>query len=310
MSSKRIAFVCDEDLPNYLVNPKRYDYLQGKHSATGYYYWILKNHGIENIELVGLDANLNDYDVVVIYYDNKDILQPNRKYKVIQSVSDRPQIEGCDLYICCNYSTIKPILDVELVKRCGVGLKHVLKGSWHYIHYPMALNYKKCNPVWPPSIYHFTGRQNTLIEELYSDVFIDHMKSKGINLRFDFLTDHNNGDEDVYFCVRNNKTYYSEICGGNNVDTALGQKTANRLYQAWKMGTPSIFHSNSAMFSIRKSEYDFLIADTVGEFEDACIRLKTDEILFNNMIDVCNKRQNDHTNEDIVKQWVKGFSLI
>jgi hypothetical protein len=64
------------------------------------------------------------------------------------------------------------------------------------------------------------------------------------------------------------------------------------------------------MFSIRKSEYDFLIADTVGEFEDACIRLKTDEILFNNMIDVCNKRQNDHTNEDIVKQWVKGFSLI
>ncbi|NBP04170.1 MAG: hypothetical protein EBU90_29560 [Proteobacteria bacterium] len=310
MSCNRIAFVCDIDLPNYLDKPEAYEYLEGKHSATGYYYWILKNHGVTNIDLVGVDSNLNDYDIVIIYYDNKDVLPKKRKFKTIQVVSDRPQIPNIDLYICCNQSTLKPILNLELVRRGGLGLHPVLTGKWHFIHYPMALHYKKCTPQWPPSIYHFTGRSNTLITGIYDSKFIEHMKNRGINLRFDFKNDHNHGDEDVYFCVRNNKTYYSPVAGGNNVDTILGQKTANRLYQSWKMGTPSIFNSNTAMFSIRKSEHDFLIADSLDEFEYSCLKLKTDCTLFNRMVDVCHSRQHEHSNEVIVKQWIDAFSMV
>jgi hypothetical protein len=36
IKNKSIAFLCDVDLPNYLDNSKQYDYLDDRHSATGY----------------------------------------------------------------------------------------------------------------------------------------------------------------------------------------------------------------------------------------------------------------------------------
>lgn len=310
MNSPQIAFVCDIDLPNYLDKPRVYDYLEGKHSATGYYYWILKNAKEKNIHLVNTNANLNDYDIVVIYYENKNVLSFNRKYRVIQVVSDRPQIENCDLYVACNQSAIKPIVNKEYIKMAGLGLSRVLKGKWHFIHYPMARNYTQCSPAWPPSIYHFTGRKSTLLPEIYDSKFIKHLDSKGIRLRFDFENDHNTGDEDVYFCVRNSKKYFSTIANGNNVDTELGQKTANRLYQAWKMGTPSIFDPNTPMLAIRKSPYDFLIASNAEEFEASCLMLKEDCNLFKKMKEVCLERQNEHNDNTIVMQWREAFEKV
>ena len=118
-SDPQIAFVCDKDLPNYLDDPEAYNYLEGKHSATGYYYWILKNAGVPNLHLVNLSAKLVDYDIVIIYYENREILPTNRKFKVIQVVSDRPQIENCDLYIACNQSVFKPIVNLEYVSKVG-----------------------------------------------------------------------------------------------------------------------------------------------------------------------------------------------
>ena len=229
---------------------------------------------------------------------------------MIQVVSDRPQVDNCDLYIACNQSAIKPIINKEYVKLVGLGLNRVLKGRWHFIHYPMALNYKKCNPVWPPKIYHFSGRQATLKPGILDPKFINHLKAKDIHLRFDFDNDHNSGDEDVYFCVRNSRQYYSAICKGNNIDTPLGQKTANRLYQAWKMGTPSIFDPNTAMLSIRKSEWDFLIASSVEEFEHACIRLKTDFDLYHHMMANAKNRRNEHSDQIIVEQWKDAFKKV
>lgn len=307
--NKRIAFLCDIEMPNYINDPIFYDYLEGKHSATGYYYWILKNGGINNVYLESKSSNLSEYDVVVYHYDNKDLIDFKRNYKTIQVITDCPQVSGTDLYVCCNYSSFNLITDVNLFKRVGFGLKNQLYGNLHYVHYPMALNYKKCNPQFPPKIYHYTGRESTLIENIYSSKFVNHMKKFDIQLRFDFKNDHNTGDEDVYFCVRE-KSYFSKRTNGNNCDTKLGQKTANRLYQSWKMGTPFITNSNSAMFSIRKSEYDFLIADTLDEFEHQCIRLKHDEDLYHNMIMNANNRKDEHNNEIIIQQWLSAFEKI
>lgn len=309
MNSNKIAFLCDVNIPNYKTDPKFYDYLEGKHSATGYYYWILKNHGVKNIYLVNEDDDLSQYDVVVFHYDNKNKIDFNSNYKTIQVVTDCPQVENVDIYVCCNYSCFKMITNPDHFMRIGFGLKNELVGNLHYIHYPMALNYKKCNPQWPPKIYHYTGRPSTLIDELFSEKFINHMKSKNIQLRFDFDNDHNSGDEDVYFCLRK-KSYFSNRVNGNNCDTKLGQKTANRLYQSWKMGTPFITNSNSAMFSIYESEFDFLIADTIDEFEEQCLRLKTDKNLFEQMIKNANERKNEHTDQIIVDQWMSCFKKI
>jgi len=310
IKNKSIAFLCDVDLPNYLDNPKRYDYLDGKHSATGYYYWILKNFGFDNISLVMPGEDLNAYDVVVFHYDNRECIDVAKKYKTIQIVTDRPQVSGVDLYVACNLSTFNPILNKELVKYVGIGLKYFLHGKWAYIHYPMALNYVVCKASWPPKIFHYSGRESTLIDEIYSHSFVNHMKDKGVNMRFDFVNDHNTGDEDVYFCVRKKTNYYSSTCKGNNVDTKLGQKTANRLYQSWKMGTPLISSGANAMAAIYKSEYDFLIADTIEQFEYQSLRLLHNKDLFDAMIANGNIRKEEHTNNQIVKQFSEAFEIL
>lgn len=310
IKNKSIAFLCDINLPNYLDNPKRYDYLDGKHSATGYYYWILKNFGFSNVALVMPGDDLNVYDAVVFHYDNRECINVNAKYKTIQIVTDRPQVAGVDLYAACNLSVFNPILNKELIKYVGIGLKYFLHGKWTYIHYPMALNYAICKASWPPKIFHYTGRKSTLIDQIYSHTFIDHMKNKGVNLRFDFDNDHNSGDEDVYFCVRKKTNYYSSTCKGNNIDTKLGQKTANRLYQSWKMGTPLIASGANAMAAIYKTENDFLIADTIEQFEYQCLRLLNDNVLFDSMIANANQRKDEHNNMQIIKQFIIAFKII
>ena len=174
----------------------------------------------------------------------------------------------------------------------------------------MALNYVACKASWPPKIFHYTGRKSTLIDEIYSDSFVNHMKDKGVNLRFDFDNDHNIGDEDVYFCIRKKTNYYSTTCKGNNVDTKLGQKTANRLYQSWKMGTPLISSGANAMAAIYKSEHDFLIADTTEQFEYQSLRLLNDKVLFDSMTSNANRRKDEHTNSQIVKQFIEAFKIV
>ena len=174
----------------------------------------------------------------------------------------------------------------------------------------MALNYKKCNASWPPKIYHYTGRESTLIDGINSDKFINHMKMKGVNLRFDFINDHNSGDEDVYFCVRKKTNYFSTKSDGNNTDTKLGQKTANRLYQSWKMGTPFIISPTSSMGILYENEYDFLIADDLNMFEYQCLRLLEDKKLFYNMVNNAYKRKDEHNNYLIVKQFYKAFQFL
>lgn len=308
--NKRIAFLCDDNLPNYLDDPKRYDYLKGKHAVTGYYYWILRNFGLDNVSLVCPDDCLDDYDAVVFHYDNRNCIDTNKKYKTLQIVNDRPQMPGVDLYAACNLSVINPILDKELIKSAGIGLKHFLSGKWIYIHHPMPLRCTRCKASWPPKIFHYSGRASTLIDDIYDNSFVNHMKNKGVNLRFDFDNDHNSGDEDVYFCVRKKTNYHSTQSNGNNVDTKLGQKTAGRLYQAWKMGTPLIITGSTAMAAIYKSEYDFLLADNIDQFEYQSLRLLNDKELFNAMIDNGNKRKDEHNNAQIVKQFLEAFQIL
>jgi hypothetical protein len=307
---KKIAFLCDENIPNYIYYPEKYNYITGKHSATAYYYWILKNFGFDNIFLVSEYDCLDDYDLVIFHYDNANCINVLKKYKTMQIVTDRPQVPNIDLYACCNLSVFNYILNTDLIQHMGVGLKNVLSGKLTYIPYPMTLNYKKCKASWPPKIYHFTGDSRTLLDGISSDVFVNHMKNKGVNLRFNFKTDETYGDEDVYFCVRRKTSYFSNKANGNNVDTKFGQITANRLYQSWKMGTPLIISPTSAMGAIYKSEYDFLIAGDLNELEYQSLRLLNDENLFKKMIENGNKRKDEHNNYTIVKHFVKAFNMI
>jgi hypothetical protein len=305
----KISFYCDINLPNYLDNPSEYKYLHGRHSSTGYYYWILKNYG--------LDVHLNhpNPDVVIFHYDNKDYIN-NLSCKKIQVVTDRPIVEGCDYYIAANQSFFNKINDINVIRRYGI--ENTLntwvqnKKKWRFVHYPPTFGVKECAPLFRPINFKFVGRRHTNIKELYDPIFMDNCKKLGINLTFDFENDANDGTEDVYFCIRN-VIDSCKVTKLNNNSGKYGHRTANRLYQAWKMRTPAIFNNSPEMAAIRTSEYDFLIANNTGEFIQQALRLKSDKNLFDNMIShaIMMDKINPYVNMTIVvDQWKEIFKEL
>lgn len=305
----KISFYCDKFIPNYLDDPNYYRYLHGRHSATGYYYWILKNYGI--------DVHLNhpNPDVMIFHYDNYD--QIKQFYcKKIQVVTDRPAIDDCDLYIAANQSFFNKVTDINVITRYGIEntlntwVKNIEK--WRFIHYPPTFGVKESTPSFPPTDFKFVGRKHTNIKQMYDPLFIEKCKHMGINLIFDFENDANDGTEDVYFCIRN----IIDCCGvtkKNNNSGRYGHRTANRLYQAWKMRTPAIFNNSPEMAAIRNSDYDFLIANNTEEFLHQASRLKSDKKLFDNMIShaIMMDKINPYVNMSIVvDQWKEIFKEL
>ena len=253
----RTGFLCDVDLPNYITSPDSYNYLPGKHSATGYYYWILKNNNISDIHLVSPDDNLNLYDTIVYHYDNKECIN-HSCYNTIQVVSDRPFDPKADILIAANRHVVSPVKSVEIAKRYGISSINsdwIDQSKWRFIHYPPTYGIKKCTAQWPPTNFKFVGREHTLIPEIKTPQFIDKCSRAGFNLILDFDSDGNRGDEDVYFCVRN-VSHKGKTTGIENNFGPGGHRTANRLYQGWFMNTPCIFTILSRMmprnFSIKQ----------------------------------------------------------
>jgi len=304
----KIGFYCDIHLSNYTEHPDQYVYLHGKHSATGYYYWILKNNSELDVHLIHDREEIDDHDAIVFHYDDRDVIDSFRGIK-IQVVSDRPCVSDCDVYVAANQCVFTNKFNAELVKIYGV--TNILntwiadKSKWKFVHYPPTFGVKKCDPEWPPVTFKFVGRESTNIPAMLSNQTRIECEKLGANLVFDFTGDGNTGDEDVYFCVREpfykgKTTDMQSNCGPG------GHKTANRLYQTWFMNTPGIFNNSPEMYSIRTSEYDYLIANDVTQFLDCVERLRTDEILFNRMVETSKQKTFDNPYHDItiiVDQW-------
>ena len=308
----KIYFYCDIELPNYKDNPLAYTYLHGRHSATGYYYWILKNHNVD-VHIAHTKEQLSDADVVIFHYDNATDVVP-LNCKKIQVVTDRPYVEGCDFYIAANKSILTPKIDIDVVNRYG--LENTAntwldnKDKWHFIHYPPTFGIKKCTPQFPPRNFKFVGRQHTMMLGMISQHFIKKCMDYNINLQYDFVNDGNDGTEDVYYCVRNIN------CQGKHTGLECnagkhGHRTANRLYQAWYMNTPGIFNLSPEMSVLRETELDFLIANNKEEFLEQAIRLQNNKDLFYAMIENGNAKDdiNPYSNiEIVVYQWINIFT--
>jgi hypothetical protein len=311
----KIAFYCDKPLNNYLTHPSEYKYLHGRHSATGYYYWILKNFNIKNIFLISDKNLLDNYDIIIFHYDNYEDIKNLNKIK-IQIVTDRPMIDSCELYIMANQSFFNPSTNINLIKRYG--LENSLntwiidKRKLHFIHYPPTYGAKQCTASFPPKLFKFVGRKHTNIKSVRSEEFIKKLKKYNINLEFDYDNDSNSGNEDVYFCIRN----VSDVCkvtGENNNSGKYGHRTANRLYQSWFMKTPCIFNISPEMESIRTSELDYLIANDEEEFLSQSIKLANDRKLFYSMIEHGESKKDlnpYHNFGIIIQQWTDAFSKI
>lgn len=311
----KIAFYCDLKLNNYLTHPIEYKYLHGRHSSTGYYYWMLKNAGIKNVYLIQDKNELINYDAIVFHYDNSEDLKYLNKIK-IQIVTDRPMIDNCDLYVMANQSFFKPSTNNLLISRYG--LENCLntwikdKNKLVFIHYPPTYGVKKCQPKFPPKIFKFVGREHTNIKQIRTEDFLLKCKSYDINLVFDYVNDSNSGDEDVYFCIRN-VVDSCKLTRKNNNSGKYGHRTSNRLYQSWFMGTPCIFNISPEMECVRTNELDYLVANTHEEFLQQALRLKNDKNLFYGMIENGNSKNNlnPYYNFDIIiNQWTDALLKI
>lgn len=310
-----IGFFCSTPLPNYTTNPEAYFYLHGSVSSTGYYYYILKNNGIDNITLIQSVEQAKDCDALVFHYDDWNKVK-RFGGKLIQVVTDRPYIEGIDAYVCCNEYMLKPKITTKLAKVYpfeDLSFDFV-NDKWFHVHYPPTYGIKKCSPSFPPKNFKYVGRPYTLRKDIRDKSNIKKIQtSLGIKLVFDYKGDSNKGDEDVYFCIRD-VSRISSMTGTSTAAGKNGNKTPNRLYQAWFMNTPSIFNISPEMHYLIQDEYDSSIANNFEEFYSACERLVKDEEFFLKSVQRCKEKCNKHNPyynlSSVVKQWQTVFDFL
>ncbi len=81
-------------------------------------------------------------------------------------------------------------------------------------------------------------------------------------------------------------------------------KPASKLINAWRAGVPIILTPESAFVSLRKSELDFLIINSIEEAIDAVAKLKTNPDLYLSMIDNGLERAREFSDEKITEYWL------
>lgn len=282
-----IYFLTDKKISNYKNDTVPYTYNSDTRNLelleTCYPFWILYNAGVRDIKLI-TDYNIPKADDIVIFYNSSsNNIKINPSYRNVQIVTDTPLIEGCDAYVCYDPSII-----------CR-DLKH----RWFHVMYPMPIGLKRCQPQWPPKVISCVSPKNITLDS-------------GIKkCDYRIVTDSwcNIGDEHIMFHIRQKVTYIPSQ-GLKSRMRFPSHKTPNRLYQAWYCNVPGIFSSNTAMNFLRKSDLDFLEANSVGELNDCVDRLINDKQLYNDMVNNCHQRQNENTYEHIVSQWHQVFNEL
>ena len=137
-----VYFYTKIKLNNYIDSPEDYVYQKSQTQygfgihlellETNYPYYILKNYGIDNIELVDTLDHVKPNDLVIFYNccENKAKLQLEAKECIkIQIVTDTPIIHGCDGYIAYDPSVLQDELcDQSRYSRV-----------WWHVMYPMPI---------------------------------------------------------------------------------------------------------------------------------------------------------------------------
>ncbi|MBI3344292.1 MAG: hypothetical protein HY028_05465 [Gammaproteobacteria bacterium] len=81
-------------------------------------------------------------------------------------------------------------------------------------------------------------------------------------------------------------------------------KPATKLYNAWLAGVPALLSNEPAFAGIRNSELDYIPVHNMDNVCAAIQRLKTDPVLYRNMIEHGARRARDYTVAAISAQWV------
>lgn len=300
-----IYFPTENPLPNYKEFPSLYNTYQqfkGREVYSSYVYWILKNNGVKDIELVRNISNTTKEDIIMFHFDNLSSFCFNTPAKKIQFVSDKPLVTGCNLYLTsdlsvCNNLDIKfPIIQ----KKYNVNLQ--------YFPEPLPVGLKKNNVNFPPKVAACMGLYENIDKDLlylieYKDAFLyQYLKNKKIdNKHIELIKDikfvlydkanNNKGDEDLFFFIRNKEAGFNYA----------GFKHPNRLFVSFYCNTPGFYQTEPALSPHRKSEYDYVEIHTASDFVEKLFAYVRDEQYFLNILKHIKTRESENDELAVVK---------
>jgi hypothetical protein len=285
-----LCFFTDKKTANYSQAPFLYKYrkgplaFNGKYIHSNYIYWILYNNNIKNIKLVTHSNEVEDNDILFFHYDYRDSIDQKRNFTKIQIVSDRPKLNWAD-YFCI--SDPSQITDKDFI-----------------LYEPIPLGINVISSSFPPTNFHTNTAEFYLLDEFKNQKLLNDLKKEDINITFEFNKHVTTDPIDVFFFIRNKNFINLTDKAGNNKHTAEQGylKHPCRLFQSWIMETPGIFSNHTSMNFYRKTDYDFLEANTFEEFYEKCIFLKKNKDFFMTMIANCRTRKTEVTNNCIVEQ--------
>lgn len=283
-----ICFITDNLLPNYLEKPVYYRFrdgplaFTGKYIHTAYNYWILKNAGVSNIKLITSIDDMSDDDILFFHYEYADKIDFSKPYPKLQILSDKYRVEGADAYCVYDPSHMGPT-DVLL-----------------YDPLPVGLQRKRTNDT--PQIFHCNTSLHWMPSFLKDVSFLQQLQKENIHITFEHKRHYTNQDFDVFFFIRDISCLEQEDEDGSRHHKICHYKNAARLFQSWHMGVPGIFSHHPSMAYLKKTEYDYLEANTKDEFISKCRLLKTNNDYYKQMILNCDSRANEFTNLVIVEQ--------
>lgn len=295
-----IHFLSEYYIGSYLEekNNEYSTYCLGKTTHIGYYYWILKNLGCNNINLC---LNLNEIsagDIVFFYHENHDGVSPYKFSELefiqnivkIQIVGDTKLVEWADGHL---------INDTTYVDE----YKNIF-----FINFPLPSNIKKFKPNWPPINFGTCSVEWGLDINFKKKKYIQKFKELNMNMIYEFEKNYMFKPIDVFFYLRNKKLHLNLKHTGEQKHPVRGYKHGNRLYQSFYMNVPAILNPETPILSIKKSEYDFLECNNIDEFIDKSEFLKNNEDFFNKMVSNCISRSTEHSHENIKSQFNKILS--
>lgn len=303
-----IFFPTNNKLPNYKEDPlfyNKYSLFKGKDVYSSYVYWILKNHGVQNIKLVTRVPLTTGNDAIFFHFDNAHLFDINCSAKKIQFISDKPLITGCDLYLTSNKSVCS-----NLGNSVGVIVEKQYPVTMSYFPEPLPVGLKKNIIQYPPRKAACIGLRENIDNGLKRlvdqkiEFFKEYAKSRNIlktnktfnivkNITYEIYDNVNNnkGDEDLFFFIRNKETGYNYA----------GYKHPNRLFISFYCNIPGFYNEESAIRASSISEYDYVKVENAYDFIDKLMLYVSDKGYFFNILKQTKSREKENNEEFLVK---------
>ena len=144
----------------------------------------------------------------------------------------------------------------------------------------------------------YYGRKYYLPDYIETKNFKEKLEKLGVNLKIsDVRSEWKNYKEaDIVLSVRKAPSFYRK------------SKPASKLVNAWLAGVPAIVDSDPICNYLKKTDFDYISANSEKEMLEAIALLKEDAVLYEKMVTNSKKRAEEFTIDKIADMWINALS--